>query len=185
MTTEERERLMVEMCRKWPNKFSDDDLAHWCDNLEHFRVDDVLDVLTGWKAESKWVPKLPEIRSRLANRTGAVRKQQQSYVTVVAQGIARANPRLDGRPEAELILRYHRAYFLRYAGQQRDAGLPDADEAITRRRDKHVRDAVSDLTASGMDLTTATDLAGWIDADEPDFDNAVRNIGAEAFAGAA
>lgn len=180
MTTDDREKLMVEMSLKWPGKFSDTDLAYWCRELDAFDVQAVILTVTAWKCESKFVPKLPEIKARLAKHSGAVvRRNQSRYQTCIAMGIVQSNPSMDGRPEAELILRYHRYWFFRYRksivsedGHESEIDRQRIDACLRTRKSQ----CIVDLMGAGHEKAMAETLSDWIDAPKPDFDGVVAGL---------
>jgi hypothetical protein len=183
MFTGDNETLAVEMCKKWPGKFTDQDLKHWCSELHRFRIDDVLHVLTSYKAECKYVPKLPEIRGRLAKRSGSVVTQAQRYVTVLARDVAGANPHLQGKPEAELILRYHRRWWCQYrADSERRAAVQAAKGKATEQvyRDRRLEsirgECVRDLCSAGIAASVAEQIASCVDWPQYQFDEAIADL---------
>ncbi len=184
MIAPDQEKLAVELCKKWPNKFTDDDLEYWCRELGKFRVEDVLEVMNAWKAESRFVPRLPELRARLAKRSGSVvASSAPKYTTVLARDVAKANPHLDGRHEGELILRYHRRYWRLYrADSEKRAQMQglqgQAIETVNRERklENQTNEAVRDLISAGMDPTAARSTAGCLDWPEPQFAEACEDL---------
>lgn len=187
MNGSDKEKLMCEICQKWPNKFTDSDLEYWCRQLDRYDVEDILRVLTEWKASSKYAPKLPEIKSRLAKSARMPDSSaKQRYVSVIAQSLAAANPMLDGRPEAELLLRFHRFWFFKYrkdlltdrTGKMREE--TDNDRALIREKHRITLESCArDLWGAGCSQEQAQQLAEWFNAPQPDFDSAVSQIGAE------
>lgn len=76
-------------------------------------------------------PTLPDLMDQIA---AAARHRRASQAprpaqTAAANAMIQANPHLAGRPEAELILRYHRGCFFRYRR------LVRRQEQVDRRRD--------------------------------------------------
>jgi hypothetical protein len=152
MTHEDRETLGVALCKGWPNKFEDDSLAYWCKEFHGYDVEAVQAALTQFKNQSRFVPKVHEIKKRLAIPKVANRENVVTFGSFVSI-LRRGNPHLADRPDAEVVLRYHRHWWFR---------SPKSDvlrESVTGK-------CVRDLVETGMDADEAGRCAAFV-FDEP------------------
>lgn len=172
MLKSEHETVMVEMCKKWPNKFSDTDLAYWCKNLNDYPLDAILNVLAAFKANNRFPPKLKEITSLLRPQRSA--GPTRTFATVIAASMAQANPRLADCSEVELILRYHRYWFFRYRkmalGGSNGAAREIDRKRIDECRARSVEQCKRDLWLVLKDQAAVDSFADWIDAEQSAFE---------------
>jgi hypothetical protein len=176
MTAADQETLMVEMCRRWPGKFSDGDLRHWAQALVGFEVQTVLDVLTEYRNQDRRMPKLPAIREMLFRRLPpSAQRQNHKQNGSFADIIRSQNPHLAERSDAELIMRYHRRDWCIYHASMRDRSGVQA--AIDARRDTIIGACTRDLWGlDGFDAQRAGRAAECVVADGRTFELAVDDV---------
>jgi len=65
MNDEEKLKLRSELCKRWPKKFSKEDLDYWSDHLGGFELADVTMALTKFRNQSAFRPKIHEITAMM------------------------------------------------------------------------------------------------------------------------
>jgi hypothetical protein len=115
MTDNEFVSFGVSLCEKWPDKYDDGQLRGWKDRFKTYPLGYALEALSDWKngLKSHYPPRPDEIEElvklKLPVETKAKPVQRSS---VIATGIARANPNLAHHSDASLHLIYHRQIYL-------------------------------------------------------------------------
>jgi hypothetical protein len=177
MTPDEKEKLWVELCQRWPNRFTDSDLHYGSANLDGYAIDAVVAALTEFKNNSRFVPKLGEIVKLLPapprpSPTGAaVNATDMTF----PQMLRRDNPKLIGCGDFEVLLRYWRGQWIHYHvdADKRRAQIPTtpgpgrvAGELFERQYDgakrRVVSGCVNGLIGAGMDIDQAERAAAFI-----------------------
>ncbi len=149
-----------------------------------FMESDALDAIRGHRLKCRFNrPAFSEILSDIGLRGRREQRTDKAkgYLTVIGQSMARQGQ--DGKPEAALILKYHRFWFFRYKKEQTANVLPNYAEIITARVNEHrvihLQQCIRDLRASGMEPDKAEQIAEWFDANQPDFIGVVDGLEAE------
>lgn len=168
MNETDKGKLITEIDSRWPLKFEDADLRHYADKLAGYDLADVQHALSAHKADSRFAPKLPEIIKRLPKLDP---KQRQSfYRTGLARSIVATQRHLDGRNEAELIVRNYR-YFAWVKTKNPDTGAVEFYEGVQEDRLPRLkRECIDQLIAAGWELEHATNAAEWIAMDKVSFE---------------
>jgi len=121
MTEQDRKQLDRELCRRWPQKFSADDLAYFARQLEGYTMAEITVALTEFKNSNRFVPKVGEILKLLPQRVdGSLQRYEEPSF---AEVLRRQNRQYAGRSDQEVYLRYHRNLWWIHG---RRAGNPDA-----------------------------------------------------------
>ncbi len=118
MNADDLEKLSVELCRLWPRKFTDDELADWGTRFSRYMIGDVLRALDSHKNGKPFAPKVNEI---LAVVKGKERREESddpcdregSWADVRR----RQNPQWVNCTDAEVALRYWRSLWFRRKSQ--------------------------------------------------------------------
>ena len=162
------------------------ELAVFRKALLPFQKQDVVDAIGKHRLLCKFSrPTFKDILTDLELRGRREKPVRTSrYNSMIASELARANAALDGKPEAELIVHYHRYWFFRYRKMTLwdkrtqamreptaiDSERIDAQRLIARAACKR------DLWDAGCDDAECASLADWIDAPQPDFEGMVADL---------
>jgi hypothetical protein len=156
--------IIAEIERHWPKKYDDDSLLYLAGKLTPYSLAELREALVACKTESKFTPKLPELLKRLPKITDTERPQSK-YRTALARSIVGTQPQMNGRPEAELILRNAR-YFLRFKEKNwatNKAEFFGQDELPMDRLPGLKAETIVWLLESGWEQEHAEAAAEWID----------------------
>lgn len=128
MTDSEQPELDRELCRRWPKKFSREDLDCFWAELEPWGLDQVTDALRRFKSSSRFIPKPKEIIALLPRRMDREQKTLAQLEGSFADVLRRQNQHYTGRGDAEVLLRHYRGLYWREFPQLQTA-LVDTDNS--------------------------------------------------------
>ena len=140
MTKPEREDLIARLVEYWPGKIKERELGIWCNSLDHYRLGDVLDALDQFKTNSRYTPRIAEIRKWIdeqnAREAAAKRTAEQKPAPPMSEVIRRhrdqiGRAHIPGTPAWLVLVAYWRGQYLRYA-----KGQPKASNEIQRQRNE-------------------------------------------------
>lgn len=161
---------------------SEQELQLFLDAITPYRKADAIRVLGQHRlacefARPRFNVILNELRKCGAQRDVVNLKPSKS---VIAASMIQDNPAFAGRPEAELILRYHRKWFFSYRKRVVGEDVKPVDVArVEAARKFHKQSCKRDLVAIGLSPSDAADLSQWIDAARADFDMVVDGLEAK------
>ncbi len=195
MSDDEQEKLWVELCRLWPNKYQDGELSDWSERTAKYPLREVLAALSRHKGASKFAPKVSEILAALKGKE--LRPDDDGRGRSLAQ-IRRAEWQDAGHAVAgmhdwEIVLRNYRGHWRRYArdADQRRAQIvagaaergvdPDLaaawhDQQAAGARTMNLTHCFGSLVAHGMAADDARRAAEVICWDGPMFARGVADV---------
>lgn len=178
MTSDDREQLSVELCRKWPGKFLDTDLEYWCRELDHFNVAAVVQVVTAFKNQSRFVPKIHEIKERLRKTENPSVAHNAKLRGNFSDIIRQANPNLAHQSDAALIMRYWRREWCLYAKRVGESAN-EREQQLLKDRCRSVKlSCQRDLWGvDGFDKDAAMRTAVFVVEDQRSFEMAISDLG--------